>query len=162
MDKDSKIDSLILQMRDINKMNSTLIESLKSEMNKNIQHRLEWDTLTEENDKLKIEIKRLQNEIISKKKEINRTKKNFNVHIKRLEAQNGVVSENPFYDLNRKNLILENLLYYIGKKFHFDGELLLDVYNLVEDPNDDFLRRLVENMSESHWKSQTDEKENKQ
>lgn len=161
MDKDHKIDGLILQIRDLNKRNSDLIDSLQREIHKCKDVENENESLMNDNDLLRKEIRNLKQEIMSRKKEINRLNRNYNTHCRRIEVQNNVVSVNSLNDLNRKNQILENLLFFIGKKFSFDGQLLLDVYELVEDPNDEFLRRLVENISEAYYGQNSNEKENK-
>lgn len=151
MDKDKKIDDMILQMRDFNCRNKDLIDSLKKEINRSKNIELENERMSKEIDNLEKEVKKLQNEILSKKKETTRIKKHFEAHIRRLEYKKDTVSDNSFFDLTQKNQILEALLFYIGKKFNFDGELLVDLYKVVDDPNDDFLRRLVDNISESYW-----------
>lgn len=160
MDKDQKIDGLILQTRELNKINSDILDSLRKEINKNKEIQKEKEHLINEIDSFKKEIRKLKQEIASSKMKIKRLNKNYNTHIKRIEVQNDVVSQNSFYDLNRKNQILESLLFLLGKKFSFDGQLLLEVYNLVDDPNDEFLRRLVDNISNAYHGHNCDEKEN--
>lgn len=165
MNKDDRIDTLILQMRDANKQNNDLLDNLKREIRKSRSVENENENLKKEIIENKKKIKTFKNEIISSKKEIVRNKKQYEARIRRLELRNDTELDNSYAEVIKKTEILEALLFYIGKKFDFDGKVLVDIYKVVDDPNDDFLRRLVDNISESYWiknkKAKTDEsKEN--
>lgn len=152
MDKDKKIDSLILEMRNINRLNSELLEKLiKEKDNMSSKDKIN-KSLEEEIEQLKKENTKLRNELIGKNKEIQRSKRHYEAMVKRLKNEQHPSSRNTdaLVDFEEKNKVLESLLCHLGKKFQFDGELLMDVYKVVSDPNDDFLRCLVDSIKDSH------------
>lgn len=157
MDKDKRIDDLILEMRNINKLNSELLEKLIKEKDSLVSQEKLNNNLREKAESLRKENKKLKNDIVGKNKEIFRIKKHSEVAMRRMERD--LASEqcpkkrkeyNRPIDYEQKNKILESLLFLLGKKFQFDGELLVDVYKVVNNPDDDFLRCLVDSIKDSH------------
>ncbi|ELQ75212.1 hypothetical protein THOM_1835 [Trachipleistophora hominis] len=157
MDKDKRIDDLILEMRNINKLNFELLEKLIKEKDNLVSQEKLNNSLREEVESLSKENRELKNDIIGKSKEIARIKKHSEVAIRRMKhdiasetcpKRRKELSESIDYELKTK--ILESLLFHLGRKFQFDGELLVDVYKVVNDPKDDFLRRLVDSIKDSH------------
>lgn len=138
-------------MRDMNKKNRELIEDLNKEINHNKNIEIENGNMLNEIFKLEKEVKRLSGELLSKKKEIIRIKKHHDATLRRLDFKNDKITEQSLTNLIQKTQILEALVFYIGKKFNFDGDLLIDLYKIVDDPKDDFLRLLIDNISETYW-----------
>lgn len=149
MDKDKKIDDLIIEMRKINKLNCNLLESLSKEVEKVQISKAQNEKKSKEIDKLKKDLKNVKNELLSRKKEILRNRKHYETQLRRVEYLNGS-STNEFLDVVQKNQVLESVIFHLGKKFEFDGDMLTEVYKVVSDPNDDFLRCLIDSIKESH------------
>lgn len=86
MDKDKIIDQLILEMRNINKLNSELLEKFIKQKDNLISKEKINESLHREIENLKKEIRLLKSSLTAKNKEITRIKKQYNANNKRLES----------------------------------------------------------------------------